>query len=553
MFNKGTDISVINNPNGIGANSNYSHNSVNLGGPDAEIGLPIFVQSIFLASFEYENACLGDQTYFIITSDEAYQSVLWDFGDGQTSTSDEPYHAYSQSGVYTVSLTLTINGIDLEPYLKEVIITQPIDVMLTTFDLVQCDSFDNDPNDGITTFNLQQATSPLTFNTSEVVQAYYYHSIADAENDVDNSNALNDTYINQSQNEILFAKIFKTNTDCYNIASIRLITVQSVDLNSNQMNACAPIGETYGDFDLVAKSNEISDNLNLPTNVTITFYETENEAAIGINALPDIYNSNDKTIYVRAESDNACYGTGTLDLSVKPFPKLEDQFVNVCTDDFPVSINSGVSIDQINNYNYNWNTFEVTDEILVSQPGEYSVTVTDPILNCGKTIAISVKKNEIAEIQELVTTNRSLKVLLRPTEEEFIYALDDENGVYQESNAFFNIPAGLHKVFINDINNCYSVSQDFYIFGFPKYFTPNGDGHNDTWNAYGLSINDLDSKMVTIKVYDRYGKLLKAFDPLQSNGWNGKFNGELLTPDDYWYHLKLPDGKEYSGHFTLKI
>jgi len=56
-----------------------------------------------------------------------------------------------------------------------------------------------------------------------------------------------------------------------------------------------------------------------------------------------------------------------------------------------------------------------------------------------------------------------------------------------------------------------------------------------------------------IHVYNRYGKLLKVFNPNQSSGWNGKFNGELLTPDDYWFYLKLPDGKEYRGHFSLKI
>ena len=48
-------------------------------------------------------------------------------------------------------------------------------------------------------------------------------------------------------------------------------------------------------------------------------------------------------------------------------------------------------------------------------------------------------------------------------------------------------------------------------------------------------------------------KLLKSFNPLTSAGWNGNFNGSLLTPDDYWYMMKLPNGEIYKGHFSLKI
>jgi gliding motility-associated-like protein len=551
-FKKGSAISVINKPNALGSTCNYSHNTVNLGGPDAQIGLPIFVQSIFLASFEFEDTCLGDQTHFHITSEEPFETAIWDFGDGQTTTEEEPYHTYSQSGVYKVSLTLTINGIDLEPFIKEVIITQPIQVLQTTFDLIQCDSFDNDPNDGKAVFNLQSANAPLTLNTNEAIQAYYYHSIIDAVNDVNNTMALNNIYTNQSQNEMVYAKIFKTNTDCYNIASLRLITTQPVDLSSIDLNACTPVGTLIGDFDLESKGQEIIANLNLPSNVTIQFYETENDAAIGMDALPNMYNSGEKRIYVRAESDNACYGIGTLDLYLKPFPQINDQVIHVCSAGFPIKIETGLSSVQIANYNFYWNTNETTNEIFISQEGIYSVTVDDPNFRCSNTIYIDVKQNRIPEIQDLVIDGHGITVLLTRSEESFLYAVDDENGVYQESNTFLNLQEGLHTVFVKDINNCEIISQSFYIFGFPKYFTPNADGQNDTWNAYGLNSNDF-QQVITIQIFDRYGKLLKVFDPLNTSGWNGMFNGQLVTPDDYWYFMKLPNGKEYRGHFTLKI
>ena len=82
--------------------------------------------------------------------------------------------------------------------------------------------------------------------------------------------------------------------------------------------------------------------------------------------------------------------------------------------------------------------------------------------------------------------------------------------------------------------------------------TPNNDTINDSWNLSGLNPS-LYNQATYVSIYNRYGKLICAFDPLKSIGWDGKYNGKLLPPDDYWYYFKLPDGKEYKGHFTLKL
>jgi gliding motility-associated-like protein len=37
-----------------------------------------------------------------------------------------------------------------------------------------------------------------------------------------------------------------------------------------------------------------------------------------------------------------------------------------------------------------------------------------------------------------------------------------------------------------------------------------------------------------------------------SLGWDGTLNGEPLPADDYWFTLKLEDGREAKGHFSLK-
>ncbi|HMB99729.1 MAG TPA: T9SS type B sorting domain-containing protein, partial [Flavobacteriaceae bacterium] len=114
-------------------------------------------------------------------------------------------------------------------------------------------------------------------------------------------------------------------------------------------------------------------------------------------------------------------------------------------------------------------------------------------------------------------------------------------------------PAGTHTIFIKDVYSCNTISEEVYVLGFPKYFTPNDDGTHDTWNILGLDPSEFQFQTTTVQIFDRYGKLLKTFNPYHSKGWNGTYNGKLMTPDDYWYYLILPDGRKYRGHFSLKV
>jgi gliding motility-associated-like protein len=93
------------------------------------------------------------------------------------------------------------------------------------------------------------------------------------------------------------------------------------------------------------------------------------------------------------------------------------------------------------------------------------------------------------------------------------------------------------------------VSKEVAVVGAPKFFTPNGDGYNDYWNVKGTN-TAANSKSV-IRIFDRYGKLLKQIFP-NSNGWDGTFNGQAIPSDDYWYTVVLEDGREIKGHFALK-
>jgi len=133
------------------------------------------------------------------------------------------------------------------------------------------------------------------------------------------------------------------------------------------------------------------------------------------------------------------------------------------------------------------------------------------------------------------------------------YAIN--NGEFQDSSIFLDVPPGMNTVIINDKNGCGTTEPiPFLVVGYPKFFTPNGDGIHDAWNVLG--IETLTNPVVFI--FDRYGKLLKQIDET-TIGWDGTFNGKPMPSSDYWFRLDYERDEEGTlvantirTHFTLK-
>lgn len=73
---------------------------------------------------------------------------------------------------------------------------------------------------------------------------------------------------------------------------------------------------------------------------------------------------------------------------------------------------------------------------------------------------------------------------------------------------------------------------DLEIF-IPNTFTPNGDGRNDVFRAYGNYI-----KSMTMQVFNQWGELIfSGNDP--ANGWDGRSKGKLQPVGVYIYVIKI--------------
>ncbi|NRA91476.1 MAG: T9SS type B sorting domain-containing protein, partial [Psychroserpens sp.] len=121
------------------------------------------------------------------------------------------------------------------------------------------------------------------------------------------------------------------------------------------------------------------------------------------------------------------------------------------------------------------------------------------------------------------------------------------------SNIFSGInDCNSHEISARESSGCSNeISQGFKVLNFPKFFTPNGDSYNNTWNI--ACLNNQASSVISI--FDRYGKLLKQISPA-SSGWDGTYRGQVMPNSDYWFSVNFIDSdgqlSTFSSHFTLK-
>ncbi len=93
-----------------GGNYNVTHVAQNANGCTDTVRKPIEIYFLPQAQFYQNVACVGNATQFTDstkTLSGTIQNWLWDFGDGQTSTFQNPAHGFSSSISYTVSLVVT--------------------------------------------------------------------------------------------------------------------------------------------------------------------------------------------------------------------------------------------------------------------------------------------------------------------------------------------------------------------------------------------------------------------------------------------------------------
>ncbi|MCG2611069.1 T9SS type B sorting domain-containing protein [Flavobacterium sp. SM15] len=412
--------------------------------------------------------------------------------------------------------------------------------------LTQCD-FQLSP-DGLTTFNLAQANDLLTASNPDYSTKFYL-TASDAQTD---TGALSNSFANTQNPQTLYARVIDNTTQCFSITTLTLnVSVNpTVTVTLEKCDDATEDGLTQ--FVLSDAGFEISGN-------TVVYYPSANDALLETNPLPGNYTNTTpafQRIYARIENANNCIGINIIDLKINPLPNIiKNDNAVFCLNkpNEPVTLDAGIGTQNPNQFTYLWTpNGETTPTIDAYAAGTYTVKVSNS-QNCSKTRTIIVKESDLAVIEAidvvLFTDNNAITIFVQGDESDYLYSIEDLNGFFQESNHFEHLFPGIQYAYVKDKDGCGTTRKEFTVLGAPAFFTPNGDGYNDTWKITGMDNGYFSNSIIYI--YNRFGKLIKQMTG-SSDGWDGTFGGELLPATDYWYVIQLEDGRSSKGHFSLK-
>jgi gliding motility-associated-like protein len=364
----------------------------------------------------------------------------------------------------------------------------------------------------------------------------------------DNSNTElpNTTLI--SDNATYYATQTSNGCESINKISVNTFLINTLNATNYTVEFCDEANDGKETLDLSAYNQNLIAN---PTGNSFSYYNylTTAENQIANDRISTINNyvlpTGSRALFVRIDSQNGCHQVVELNLKLYSKPKiLIDDIMPIC-EGSSITINAGSGFDT-----YLWSTGATTSSIIVTNSGNYSVTVTNnySTISCSSTKNFEVRKSNIATFTSIDTQdwtdNQNTITVYVTGAGDFEYSTDGIH--FQDSNQFWNLISGQYTIYVRDKNGCGTVTDEVYLLMYPKFFTPNGDGFNDTWK---IKFSDVEEDL-TLKIFDRYGKFITELK--NNSGWNGTFNGQELPATDYWFVVTRANGKEYRGHFSLK-
>lgn len=198
------------------------------------------------------------------------------------------------------------------------------------------------------------------------------------------------------------------------------------------------------------------------------------------------------------------------------------------------------------------NTATITDLV----PGAYTVSVTDSL---GTYTMVAIVNNAPGPNAAFMATpnpstlGQDIVFFLDQSigATNWLWDFGDGDGDMQQNTSHTYGAVGEYMAWLY-VSNSYGctdstyqliIVNDIFTFFIPSAFSPNGDGVNDVFMPYGISV-DIDS--YSMKIYDRWG-ILVFQTTSYNNAWDGTVRGvdkRDKVSDSYTYFIEL---KDYTG------
>lgn len=367
----------------------------------------IQISDIPVASFTVNDTCASSVVEFNNTSTVGggnTLSYLWKFGDGTTSTDEDPVKAYTVANTYTIWLITTSSTNNIDSTSQDIIV-HPLPTLAYSF-------------------SNECANDQVNFvNQSFVTSGFNQYAWDFGDGNTSNFGSPNTTY--STDGDFTVGLIATTNMGCKDTLE-QQITIYPLPI----LNLGGVI-TTCGD-------SLILDALNPGSAYLWTTSETSQVVVARTSG----------NYAVTITSSDQCKLTESVDISLNSlFTPTLGADRSACVETVLDAGNPGSQ--------YVWSTTETSRSIIATQSGEYIVEVTDQN-NCvgSDTIQIVVNQNPIVDLGNDTTVCSGKEVVLDALNPGATY--DWSNGAITQTITVDQ--TGVYSVIVTDANNCSASS-----------------------------------------------------------------------------------------------
>jgi gliding motility-associated-like protein len=533
--------------------------------------------------------CESFPAQFINNSSGA-TDFLWDFGDETTSTAEEPSHIYTSPGIYTITLLATDDTGCLEPDSASITIeiiegvnpsVEEVDPICPG-DAVQLSATGTDNLFWLDNPTLSATDIPNPIASPTVTTTYYAIDFNDCETDtvgvivevvvpvtsisenaeicLGESTLLEVTggafyewspagFLSDPNGASTFAAPLDTTTFTCAITTIEgCETSEQVTVN---VVFDAPGGNVYNDINMC-----IGGSAQLVALPGLSYTWSPPGTLSNANAQSPMAFPADTTVYT-VDITNVC-GMGTDTVTVNVITPHAEAFGGGT-----ICMGSWIEAWATGGVDYFWQPVNYcsqphNDTTLLSPPETMfmTVVVTDEY-GCAAMDSVAVFIMPLPEVDagpdQYITYLESTQLFGYANWDNFYWSPGEDLScidclapwVYPDSSGFYYLT-------VTDHNGCMAVDsvwvELFFPLWVPNAITPDGDGINDYFRAYGENITGFH-----MQIYDRWGlQIFESWDIEEI--WDGGINGYYVQNDTYlwiiWYDT-VDRKAQLMGHVTM--
>lgn len=493
------------------------------------------------ADFTTTNVCKNEDLVLTDLSSVANGTItgwFWEFGDGNTSSAQNPTHRYASSGNYDVTLTVTTNNGCTSSVTKEVTI-----YILPEANFVASPVCENDAMKFINTSAIGYGDMTYEWNFDNQ----------------GTSTAKDPSFVFTGFGDFNVEMIATSNFGCKDTIN-RSVTVHPL-----------PTAGFTVDPVCIGEASEFVNTSSVATGSIVEyFWDFGDTTFSGLKDPIHTYaepNTAGYPVTLRVKTDQGCEDDVSGVAVVQPLPDVQ------LTANGPTEFCDGDSVNLTANANartYEWTHSDgrtsTADNIWATKTGWHKVRITAPPIGCANEDSIFITvwplpnakawpRHKVDQSIDTIHKGESLQLHASGGE---VYSWDpitylDNSGIADPvaERVDGNIT---YTVTVTDSNGCVNtatlsihVLNEFRLVVY-NLITPNGDGYNDTW----IIDNIWAYPKAEVIIFNRYG--MEVYRGTNyANDWDGTYEGKELPDGAYYYVVIHPDFPDivYKGAINL--